>query len=74
MTSGQGDDTEMYRLNVDDVVVPSPQCLECEWLDRQGLTCPAFGDAPIPDDIQLNLHDHQFAYEGDSGIRFKARS
>ncbi len=60
----------LYR---DEVVVPSPQCLECKWLNRQELTCPAFGDAPIPEEIQLNLHDHQRAYDGDSGIRFEAR-
>ncbi len=64
----------MRSLHFDEVTVPSPQCLQCKWLNEAELTCPAFGDVPIPEEIQLNLHDHQFAFEGDSGVRFTARS
>ncbi|MGZ4914528.1 MAG: hypothetical protein ACXV3U_06640 [Halobacteriota archaeon] len=63
----------MQVLHFDEVVVPSSQCWNCKWLNENELRCPAFGNAPIPEEIQLNLHDHQLAYEGDSGVRFKAR-
>ncbi len=63
----------MRELYFEGVTVPSPQCLDCAWFNRQELTCPAFGDASIPEEIQLNLHDHQFAYDGDGGVRFKER-
>ncbi|MGZ4944506.1 MAG: hypothetical protein ACXVIG_07750 [Halobacteriota archaeon] len=64
----------MRALFFDEVAVPSPQCVNCKWLNETELRCPAFGDVPIPEEIQLNLHNHQFAYEGDSSVRFKARS
>ncbi len=62
----------MRASSFDEVRVPSPQCLHCKWLDEMGLRCPAFGDVPIPEEIQLNLHDHQYAFDGDGGIRFTA--
>jgi len=64
----------MQVSQFEDVTIPSPQCLECGWLDREKLRCPAFGDKPIPEEIQLNLHDHRHAYRGDNGIRFADRS
>ncbi len=57
-----------------EVRVSPSQCLNCKWLNSPKLRCPAFGDVPIPEEIQLNLHDHRFAYDGDSGVRFEARS
>ncbi len=62
-----------WTLNFDEVLIPSPQCLQCKWLDDVGLRCAAFEDTPIPEDIQLNLHNHRFAFEGDGGVRFTAR-
>lgn len=55
------------------VAIPSPQCLKCKHLNRETLTCPAFGDKPIPDDIQLNLSDHRYPYPSDHGIQFEDR-
>jgi hypothetical protein len=55
------------------VAVPLPQCLECKHLNRETLKCPAFGDKPIPDDIQLNLSDHRYPYPSDRGIQFEDR-
>lgn len=53
------------------IAVPSPQCLEYKHLNRETLKCPAFGDKPIPDDIQLNLSDHRYPYPSDHGIQFE---
>ncbi|MGZ4908986.1 MAG: hypothetical protein ACXV5F_10095 [Halobacteriota archaeon] len=41
----------MRALFFDEVAVPSPQCVNCKWLNETELRCPAFGDAPIPEEI-----------------------
>ena len=65
--------TDLNNLWVDFVEAPLPQCIECIHLDRRTLRCPAFGNKPIPDDIQLNLSDHRYPYPGDRGILFEER-
>ncbi len=64
----------IWTLNFDEVLVSPPQCIQCIWLDDVELQCAAFEDTPIPEEIQLNLHNHRFAFEGDGGVRFIARS
>jgi len=65
--------TDVNRLWVDLVAAPLPQCIKCKHLDRGTLQCPAFGNKPIPEDIQLNLSDHRDPYPGDHGILFEER-
>jgi hypothetical protein len=65
--------TYVNSLWVDLVETPLPQCIKCKHLDRRTLQCPAFGNKPIPDDIQLNLSDHRYPYPGDHGILFEER-
>jgi hypothetical protein len=65
--------TDVNSLWVDLVAAPLPQCIKCKHLDRGTLQCPAFGNKPIPDDIQLNLSDHRYPYPGDHGILFEER-
>jgi hypothetical protein len=63
----------MNDMWIDIVAAPLPQCVRCKHLDHGTLQCPAFGDEPIPDDIQLNLSDHRYPYPGDHGILFEER-
>jgi hypothetical protein len=65
--------TDVNSLRVDIVAAPLPQCIKCKHFDRRTLQCPAFGNKPIPDDIQLNLSDHRYPYPGDHGILFEER-
>jgi len=65
--------TDVNYIWVDLVTAPLPQCTKCKHLDRGTLQCPAFGNKPIPDDIQLNLSDHRYPYPGDHGILFEER-
>ena len=55
----------------------SQQCLNCDhynggWVT--GMHCKAFpfGGDPIPSVIFSGKHDHNKAYEGDNGIRYKS--
>ena len=64
---------DMNDVWIDLIAAPLPQCIKCKHLDRGTLQCPAFGDAPIPDDIQLNLSDHRYPYPGDHGVLFEER-
>ena len=65
--------TDLNNLSTNLVAAPLPQCIKCKHLDRGTLQCPAFGDKPIPDDIQLNLSDHRYPYPGDHGVLFEER-
>ena len=64
---------DMNDVWIDLIAAPLPQCIKCKHLDRGTLQCPAFGDTPIPDDIQLNLSDHRYPYPGDHGVLFEER-
>lgn len=54
----------------------SPKCFSCVHLagitPGVGWTCAAF-DGAIPKNILVNQHDHVEPYEGDHGIRFRAK-
>ena len=63
--------TDVNGLWVDLIETPLPQCIKCKHLDRRTLQCPAFGNKPIPDDIQLNLSDHRDPYPGTTAYCLK---
>lgn len=44
-----------------------------EHLDRRTLHSLAFGDRPIPDEIQPNLSDHRHPCPGGHGVLLKER-
>ena len=45
------------------------QCVYCKHLQPGG-QCPAFPSG-IPEEINLNWHDHRNPYPGDNGIQFE---
>jgi len=47
------------------------QCWKCKhW--KHG-TCPAFPNQTIPEDIDMNRHDHRQPFPGDHGIRWQPK-
>lgn len=57
------------------VVGPAPLCLKCTHFhdsDEDRFTCAAFPGG-IPDEIIYGGHNHNKAFAGDNGIRFRPR-
>jgi hypothetical protein len=64
----------VFKLNKSQIFkihIEPAQCLACKHLNRETLRCAAFGENQIPDDIQLNLHDHRYPFPNDNNIRFE---
>jgi hypothetical protein len=64
----------VFKLNksqIFEIRIEPAQCLSCKHLNRETVRCAAFGKNQIPDDIQLNLHDHRYPFPDDNNIRFE---
>lgn len=64
--------SDINESNVSSEAVGRPQCNDCQWFNPRGLNCKAFPDR-IPERIISNQHDHNLAYKGDNGVRFKKK-